>query len=384
MRILIAPDGFKESMSPAQAASAIARGVARACPTAEIDLCPIADGSEGTVESIIRATGGATCTASVRGPLPEMQVQATWGVLPDRTTAIIELPAAAGLALIPRESRNPLRTTTFGVGELARTAIDRGCRTIIIGLGGSSTCDGGCGLAQALGVHFTLDDGRILDELSEETMTGAHLQSIRAIDTSSVVHLSIRGVQFVAANDVTNPLFGPQGAAFIFGPQKGASPEDVRRLDRGLRHLASLLPDADPDAPGMGAAGGCTFGITALLGGTLRSGIELVLDTVDFEKRLKNADLVLTGEGRLDEQSLGGKAVSGVAAAAARGDAPVIALVGDATPEARQWPGTDERIKLDAIYAISDLGYSIEDSMRHAPTYLAQIAEIALRAWSRD
>ncbi len=384
MRILIAPDGFKESMSPAQAASAMARGAARALPTAEIDFCPIADGGEGTVESIIRATRGSTHTADVRGPLPGMQVQATWGLLPDRRSAIIELPAAAGLALVPRESRNPLHTTTFGVGELVRCALDQDCRTIIIGLGGSSTCDGGCGLAQALGVRFTLDDGRVLDRSSEEAMTGGRLESIRAIDASAIERLSARGVRLVAANDVTNPLFGPRGSAFVFGPQKGASAEDVQRLDRGLRHLASLLPDADPDAPGMGAAGGCTFGITAILGGTLRSGIELVLETVSFEKRLEAADLVLTGEGRLDEQSLAGKAVSGVAAAAAGRGVPVIALVGDATPEARRWAGTDEPVRLHAIYTISNLGHDENDSMRHGSTYLAQIAETALRAWSRD
>ncbi|MCC6908436.1 MAG: glycerate kinase [Phycisphaerales bacterium] len=381
MRFLIAPDGFKESMSPAEAAAAIARGAAAASPEAELDLCPIADGGEGTVEAIVNATGGAMRTTAVRGPLPGMRIDAQWGVLPDDETAIIELPSAAGLALVPRQSRNPLHTTTFGVGELARAAIEAGCTTIIIGLGGSSTCDGGCGLAQALGVRFMLDDGRTLDESSDESMTGAHLEALRMIDRSAAAALGQRGVRFIAANDVTNPLYGPRGSAFIFAPQKGASAADVQRLDRGLRHFASLLPHADAGAPGMGAAGGCTFGITALLGGSLRRGIELVLDTVGFDQRLRQADLVLTGEGRLDEQSIGGKAVSGVAAAAAARGVPVIALVGDASAEARAWTRPDAPLRLQAIHAISDLGHDRDESMRNGAQYLAQIAETALRQW---
>ncbi len=381
MRFLIAPDGFKESMSPAQAAAAIARGAAAAAPEAELDLCPIADGGEGTVEALVSATGGAMRTATVRGPLPGMRIDAQWGVLPDGETAIIELPSAAGLALVPRQRRNPLHTTTFGVGELAAAAIDAGCTTIFIGLGGSSTCDGGCGLAQALGVRFTLDDGRSLDQSSDECMTGAHLEAISSIDRSAAAALGQRGVRFIAANDVTNPLYGPRGSALVFAPQKGASPSDVQRLDRGLRHLASLLPDADADAPGMGAAGGCTFGIAALLGGSLRRGIELVLNAVGFDQRVQRADLVLTGEGRLDEQSIGGKAVSGVVAAAAARGVPVIALVGDASSAARQWTLPDAPLRVQAVYAISDLGHDLDESIRNGPQYLAQIAQAAVRKW---
>ncbi len=381
MRILIAPDSFKESMSAGQAAHAMAEGVRLALPNAQIDLCPIADGGEGTVDAIITATGGSRRTATVRGPLPGMRVEAEWGLLPDGRTAIIELPAAAGLTLVPRAQRHPLHTTTFGVGQLARGAIDAGCMTIIIGLGGSSTCDGGCGLAQALGVRFTLADGRVLDAASEESMTGAHLELIKAIDAAEPARLAGRGIRFIAANDVTNPLFGPRGAAYIFAPQKGARPDEVRRLDRGLRHLASLLPHADPEKPGMGAAGGCTFGITSILGGTVQSGTALVLEAVRFDERLGRVDLVFTGEGRLDEQSLGGKAVSGVAAAAARRGVPVIALVGEASSAARQWIGADAPIRLTAVHAIRDLGLNLEESMTRGPECLARIAQQALAQW---
>lgn len=381
MRILIAPDSFKESMSASQAAEAMARGARLAIPEAQIDLCPIADGGGGTVEALIAATGGTVRAAPVRGPRPGMCVEATWGLLPDQRTAIVELSSAAGLALVPRTERHPLHTTTFGVGELAQCAIDAGCTTIIIGLGGSATCDAGCGLAQALGVRFTLADGRVLDGGRDESMTGAHLESITAIDAAEVVRLASRGIRFIAANDVTNPLFGPCGSAFIFAPQKGASPEDVQRLDAGLRHLASLLPESDPELPGMGAAGGCTFGITAILGGTLQSGTALVLDAVRFDDRLGRADLVLTGEGRLDEQSVGGKAVSGVAAAAARRGVPVIALVGDASPAVRQWSGEAAPIRLAAVHTISDLGLGVEQSMSHGPECLARIARQAVAKW---
>jgi len=384
MRILCASDSFKESMTATQASEAMALGAQRAIPDVEIDLCPIADGGEGTVETIITAAHGDIESASVRGPLRGMTVSGVWGRLPDRRSAIVELPAAAGLALVPRARRNPLHTTTFGVGQIVVAAIESGCTTIIIGLGGSATCDGGCGLAQALGVRFTLDDGRVLDETSDESMTGAHLEMIRAIDRSAAEALRARGVQLIAANDVTNPLFGPRGSAFVFAPQKGAAPADVQRLDRGLRRLASLLPEADPQAPGMGAAGGCAFGITAILGGTLQRGIELVLDAVGFETRVRGADLVLTGEGRLDEQSLGGKAVSGVAAAAARHGVPVIALVGDASPAARTWAAPGSPMPLAAVHALTDLSGDVDDLMRRGTQRLADLAELAVRDWIRE
>ncbi len=381
MRIICAPDSFKESMSAAQAAAAMAEGARRARPGARIDLCPIADGGEGTVEAVVRAARGSMQTATVRGPLGGMIVNAAWGRLPDGRTAILELPSAAGLALVPRDRRNPLHATTFGLGQLARAAIDEGCTTIIIGLGGSATCDGGCGMAQALGVRFSLDDDRILDERSGESMTGAHLARIRAIDRTAAAALARGGVRFVAANDVTNPLHGLRGAAHVFAPQKGASPTEVGQLDEALRHLAGLLPEVEAQAPGMGAAGGCAFGIVALLGGTLRRGIELVLEAVGFDERLGGADLVLTGEGRLDEQSLGGKAVSGVVAAASSRGVPVIAVVGSAAPAARAWTSAASPLPLAALYALADDGADLETLMREGPQRLADLAERAVRAW---
>lgn len=383
MRILCAPDSFKESLTAAHAANAMARGALRAAPDASIDLCPIADGGEGTVEALVAAAGGTIETAAVRGPLPGMIVEAGWGRLSDGRTAVIELPAAAGLALLPRERRNPLHTTTFGVGQLCLAAIEDGRRDLIIGLGGSATCDGGCGLAQSLGVRFTLEDGRVFGAESGESMTGAHLELIRAIDLSAARAWRERGIQFIAAGDVTNPLYGQSGSAFVFAPQKGAGPAEVERLDRGLRRLASLLPHADAQGSGMGAAGGCSFGIIAMLAGSLRRGIELVLDAVDFDRRVRAADLVLTGEGRLDEQTLGGKAVSGVVAAAARCGVPVIAIVGDASPAARQWTQTGNPPALAAIYALADSGDPLADLMREAAERLASLAEVAVKQITR-
>lgn len=378
MRILCAPDSFKESLTAGQAAEAMARGALRALPGALIDLCPIADGGEGTVEALVAATGGRTESAQARGPLSGMLVEAKWGRLPDGRTAVIELPAAAGLALVPRGRRNPLHTTTFGVGQLCLAAIEAGCRDLIIGLGGSATCDGGCGLVQALGVCFALEDGRVLGPDSGESMTGSHLEGIRSIDLSAAKAWGERGLRFTAAGDVTNPLYGPHGSAFVFAPQKGAGPADVERLDRGLRRLASLLPHADAQAPGMGAAGGGAFGIVAMLAGSLRRGIELVLDAVDFDRRVHEADLVLTGEGRLDEQTLGGKAVSGVVAAAARRGVPVIAIVGDASPAARHWTTPESPLPLASIHALSDSGDPTEVLMREAADRVAALAALAV------
>lgn len=384
MRILIAPDSFKESMTAAEAAGAMARGVTSADRSIETDLCPIADGGDGTVEAMLTAAGGSRCTAEVQGPLSGMRVNATWGRGADSPRAIIELATAAGLSLVPHSRRNPLHTTTFGVGQLVRCAIDSGCTDIIIGLGGSSTCDGGCGLAQALGIQFELNDGRSLDTASDELMCGALLESIHAINRSAARELSSRGIRFTAARDVENPLFGPRGSAVVFAPQKGASTEDVRRLDRGLRHLASRVPETDPHQPGMGAAGGATFGIAALLGGTVQSGIELVLDAVRFDDRLASADVVLTGEGRLDEQTPDGKAVAGVARAAAARGVPVIAIVGDAAPSPEYWAQPTAPLRFTAVHTISSLGLSRDESLRNAPAHLARLAAEALHSFRRD
>ena len=366
MKILIASDSFKESMTAPEAAEAMARGVRRAMPGADVDLCPMADGGEGTVEALIAATGGERRAARVTGPLGE-QVEAAWGMLGDGRTAVIEMAQAAGLALVPKDRRDPTRTTTYGVGELIRRALDEGAEKIIIGIGGSATTDGGCGMGQALGVETTG---------GPRPMTGGALPNITAIDTSSR-HRSLDHAEIVVACDVTNPLLGPDGAAAVFGPQKGAMPEQVEQLENGLRHLADLLPGIDADAPGMGAAGGLGFGLVAFCGAKLVRGIDLILDAVGFERRVRSADLVLTGEGRLDGQSIRGKTCIGVAQAADRAGVRTVALAGSLGPDAE----ATLRHGLHAYHALANDDVSPERAMREGPKLLEELTGRVIRRY---
>lgn len=325
MRILIAPDSFKESMTATEAAAAMARGVRKALgDSVEIDLCPVADGGEGTMDTLVVATGGQKFTAPVTGPLGA-PVLAQWAMLGDGSTAIVEMAQAAGLALVPPAHRDPSRMTTYGVGQLMLRAVRAGARKLIVCIGGSATHDGGVGMAQALGVRFQTTGQATAT--APGFLTGGTLSSITAIDFQGR-EPGIQGVEIVVACDVTNPLFGPQGAAAVYGPQKGATREQVRPLDKGLQHLASLLPQTDPFSSGMGAAGGLGFGLVAFCDAKLARGIELVLQAVRFDVRVIRCDLVITGEGRLDSQSIFGKACVGTARAAARQGVKTIALVG--------------------------------------------------------
>lgn len=326
--MLCAPDSFKESLTAAEAAAAMARGVRRARPEAQVDLCPIADGGEGTVAAMLAATGGRARVARVTGPLGAA-TEATWGMLPDGV-AVIEMAAASGLMLVPVAQRDPTRTTTFGTGELIAAAAEHGATRIVLGIGGSATTDGGCGMAQALGVRFVDHAGRVITT----PLCGGDLERIASIDVSHR-----RGLPpITVACDVTNPLTGRDGAAYVYGPQKGATPEQVEQLDRGLRHLAEVIRgqlghDIEP-IPGSGAAGGLGGGLIAFAGATLARGIDTVLEATGFDRRVQGCALCLTGEGRLDGQSLSGKACLGVARAAARHDVPTIALVGSADDDA--------------------------------------------------
>jgi glycerate kinase len=304
MRVLCAPDSFKESISAHEAARAMAAGVLAA--GADADVCPIADGGEGTLDALVGALGGSIHQATVVGPLGEAHT-ARFGISPDGSTGIVELAEASGMTLVPAEQRDPTRTTTFGTGQLIRTAAEAGCRVVLVAVGGSATCDGGTGLAQALGTRFFDRRGQLI----ERPMTGGLLTELSRIEPAPPLP-AIR-----VACDVTNPLLGPQGAAAVFAPQKGATPMQVRQLDEGLRRLASLLA-ADPETPGAGAAGGAAFGVLALCGATLERGV----------------DLVLTGEGRLDGQTVHGKAVSGVAARAHALGVPTVAIAGSLGPGA--------------------------------------------------
>lgn len=329
VKLVLAPDSFKESLSAAAAAQAMARGIGRALPYAETILCPIADGGEGTLDVVVSALGGRCDRLAVTGPLGS-PVDARLGLVEDEagSTAVVEMAQASGLGLVPAHDRDPLRTTSRGTGELIRAALDRGARRIVVAVGGSATNDAGAGALQALGAALLDAAGRPIGP------GGGALAELARIDLSGL-DPRLRETALEVACDVTNPLVGPTGASVVFGPQKGASPEAVRSLDANLSRFAGALHRAtglDVAAlPGAGAAGGLGAGLVAC-GGRLLRGIELVLDLVGFDGLLDGADVVITGEGRLDGQTPGGKAIAGVVARAARQSVPVIALTGGLAP----------------------------------------------------
>lgn len=328
MKIVIAPDSFKESLSAAEVAREIAAGFAEIFPDADYCLLPVADGGEGTVEALVAATGGERVAVTVTGPLGT-PVEAFYGLTGDGRTAVIEMAAAAGLALVPPERRDPLVTTTAGVGELVRAALDRGARHLVIGLGGSATNDGGAGMAAALGA-------RLLD--AEGHPIGPGGGALAALDRIDLAGLDPRLVDCAieAACDVDNPLVGPDGASAVFGPQKGATPAMVALLDRALGRFADAIAAATgravADLPGGGAAGGLGAGLHALLGARLRPGAAIVMEAVGLDAAVADADLVITGEGRIDGQTIHGKTPVGVAAVAKRHGKPVIAIAGSLGP----------------------------------------------------
>lgn len=374
MKILIAPDSFKGSLSAPDAAEAIAKGIRRVLPDAELVLLPVADGGEGTLDALIRATGGSTTTQMVTGPLDE-QVSARWGLLGDQETAIVELAEAAGLTQVPTERRNPKVTTTHGVGELLLAATQHPqVRRVIVGLGGSATNDGGAGLLTALGVKLRDASGALLSS------GGATLAKLAEVETRHL-RLVPENVGLLIACDVDNPLTGSRGASAIFGPQKGATPEDIALLDAALAHYAATLPGGQrfAEVPGAGAAGGTAFGLLWLFpNATLRPGIDLVLDAIGFDAHLRGASLVLTGEGRLDGQTLGGKALAGIARRAKSAGVPVGALVGGLTPDVDQ-NTLAETAGIPATLPIVPGPCTLEDAFSHAPDWLADAAERALR-----
>ncbi|MGI6576047.1 MAG: glycerate kinase [bacterium] len=325
MRVLIAPDSFKGSLPAIEIGERIAGGVRSVFPQAETIIIPLADGGEGTVEALVSATGGQIMTQSVTGPLGE-KVEAKWGLLGDGITAVLEMAAASGLPLVPEERRNPMVTTTYGTGELIRGGLDQGCRRFIIGIGGSATNDGGAGMAQALGV-------KLLDVKGEQISYGAAgLGHLKKIDIKGL-DPRLKGAEVLVACDVNNPLTGPAGAAQVFGPQKGANPEMVGELDRLLERFAKVV-ERDlgrnvKDIPGAGAAGGLGAGLLAFLAARLVPGVDLILEVVGLEEILREGvDLVITGEGEINRQTLYGKVPVGVARLAKKYNVAVIAIVG--------------------------------------------------------
>ncbi|MEI2416826.1 glycerate kinase [Orrella sp. JC864] len=323
MKILIAPDSFKESLGAAEVAQAIARGVAQAAPRAQIVCVPMADGGEGTVDAVLAATGGERRSTGVRGALGEPQ-QADWGWLPG-ATAVIEMASAAGLEQVKPAERRPGQACSYGVGQLMRAALDAGARRIILGLGGSSTTDGGAGMLRALGL-------KLLDEQGKDLPPGgAALARLHRIDASGL-DPRLAQVQIDVASDVNNPLCGPHGAAHVFGPQKGATPGQVEELDAALSRFAQLsaahLGHNASAQPGAGAAGGLGFGAYAYLSARFRPGVQIVAELGGLAQAMQGAALAITGEGRMDAQTLHGKTPAGVAAIAKAAGVPTVALAG--------------------------------------------------------
>ena len=323
MKLVFASDSFKGSLSSGEIPALLREAAAEVFPGCETAGMPIADGGEGTVEAVLMAAGGTLRKIPVKGPLFEER-EAAWLRMPDGT-AVIEMAAAAGLTMVPEEKRDPLCTTTFGVGQLILDAARCGCTNILVGLGGSATNDGGMGALAAMGVRFLDESGQLLPG------TGASLEKAAAVDRSGFAGLP-DGCRVTMICDVENPLTGPEGASCVFAPQKGADAGCVRRLEAGMRRFAALcereLGRSCAEDPGSGAAGGLGFGLRLFLGAERRSGIGAVLDLAGFDRMLENADLVVTGEGRLDRQSVYGKAVSGVAARCKKAGVPVVVLAG--------------------------------------------------------
>ena len=344
MKVVIAPDSYKESLTAMEVATAIESGFKEIMPDAEYIKLPMADGGEGTVQSLVDATGGDIVTVEVTGPLGQ-PVEGFYGLLGDGSTAVIEMAAASGLHLVEPNERNPLLTTTYGTGELIKAALDRGVDHIIIGIGGSSTNDGGVGMAQALGAKLVDANGVDLP------FGGGALADLVSIDLSGL-DSRLATVQLEVACDVDNPLCGPKGASHIFGPQKGATPEMVTELDSNLAHYAEVIRQTNGkeviNQAGAGAAGGLGAALLGLFDATLRPGISIVMDAVNLAEVVKDADLVITGEGRIDSQTIHGKTPIGVARTAKLYNLPVIGIAGSTAQDCR----VVHDHGLDAVYSV--------------------------------
>ncbi|MDI6617682.1 MAG: glycerate kinase [Clostridiales bacterium] len=371
MKIVVAPDSYKGSLTAKEVGDNIEIGIRKVFPDAEITKIPMADGGEGTVQSLADATGGKIIKANVKGPLFN-DVEAFYGILGDGKTAVIEMAAASGLPLVPEDKRNPLKTTTYGTGELIMHAINRGCRNFIIGIGGSATNDGGEGMAKALGAKFEDKDGKDI------CLGGGALGRLEKIDTSGM-DKRLRECNFVAACDVNNPLCGPDGASYVFGPQKGADDHMVKVLDSNLSNYADIIKkDLKQDiknVPGSGAAGGLGAGLLVFLNAKLKNGIDIVIETTNLREKIKGADLVITGEGMIDFQTAFGKTPYGVAKTAKEKNIPVIAIAGGIGKDAR----TLYDKGFDSIFSIVDKPMTLDEAIKNGSSYLQQTAERIMR-----
>jgi len=374
LRIVIAPQAFKQSISARAAAVAIQNGVMRAIPDAETVLIPVADGGDGTLTALIDTTGGRYFTETVVGPLGD-SISAQWGVMGDGQTAVIEMALASGLALIPDHRRDPRTATTYGTGQLMASALDAGYTRIIVGLGGSATNDGGTGMASALAVRFL--------NAASETLPpgGAALADLDNIDGSNV-HPGLSNATIIGATDVTNPLCGDTGASAIFGPQKGATPEMVQELDACLANLAHVVQSQLGvnvlHNPGAGAAGGLGAGLMAFANCELRSGIDMVCDALEFDRHAQGADLVITGEGRADRSTAFDKAPVGIARRSRAFGVPTLLLAGSLGK------GYDALYQhgIDAIIPIAEEPTTLEHSLQNGAELLERASERAIRLYN--
>ena len=376
MKAVIAIDSLKGSLSSIEAGQAIAEGIRKADAKADVVIRPLADGGEGTVEALVCGMNGTLQHVKVTGPLGE-PVVCEYGIIDETKTAVIEMSGAAGITLVPDTKKNPLYTTTYGVGEVIRDAIEKGCRRFIVGIGGSATNDGGIGMLQALGYGFLNKDG-------QQVPFGAiGLKELETI-TDTYVLPELAECEFKIACDVTNPLCGENGCSAVYGPQKGADPSMIMEMDKWLRYYAALarekFPKANPNEPGTGAAGGLGFAFLTFTNAVLESGIKIVLEETELESYVKGADVVVTGEGRLDFQTAMGKAPVGVAGLAKKFDIPVLAFAGSVTKDATEC----NKNGIDAFFPILRGISTLEEAMKpeNAKQNLTDTAEQAFRLFN--
>ena len=370
MKIIVAPDSFKGSNSSIRVADLIEKGIRKVYPEAEIIKIPIADGGEGTVDAAVSGGDGEYREVKVRGPLGD-PVNAKYGILKGGR-AVIEMAAASGLPLVPEEKKNPLVTTTYGTGELIESALEEGCREFLLGIGGSATTDAGLGMAQALGYSFKDKDGRELGD------GGGELDKLVEIDSSGA-DPRIAESRFTVASDVNNPLYGREGAAYIYGPQKGATPEMVKQLDANLRRFSEIVKKIlgrdISQVPGSGAAGGLGAGLIVFCGAELKSGIQAVLDIVGFDNHIASADLIITGEGAIDGQTTYGKVPVGVAKRVQDYNLPVLAIVGNIGQGAENV----YNFGIHGIMSTVNKAMSLSEAMADSAALLEDAAERVMR-----
>lgn len=372
MKIVISPDSYKGSLSATEVARAISNAIHEVSTSVETVLLPVADGGEGTLEPLVIATGGRFITATVQNPLGK-EIEAVYGVLGDEETCVIEMARASGLTLLSQDERNPLKTSTFGTGELICHALDQGFRKFIVGIGGSATNDGGAGMLRALGVKFM---NKVKEEIPDG---GGSLVSLEELDISGL-DKRIQGSQFILACDVDNPLLGKKGSTAVFGPQKGVTTQMENQLESGLTNLANKIAEVTGvrvhQMPGAGAAGGLGGAFLALFPVQMKSGIEVVMEAIQFEKQIQDADLIITGEGKTDKQTLSGKAPMGVALAARKRGIPVLLISGFIEEESKG----DLSTYFSKLISIVDHSVSVEESLKNPIHYLTARTKETMQA----